>query len=71
LCALRRVLTPEAFALLVFKYYYFDFWAEAPPITLGPAEFRMDELMERAKEDSRILPDHLFSNRAARQFFTD
>lgn len=68
---LRRMLTPHAFALMVFKYYYLDFWTEADHITFGDQEFDLDELLVRAKQDCRVLPDHLFTDRAARQFFTD
>jgi hypothetical protein len=68
---LRRVLTPHAFALMVFKYYYLDFWMEADRVSLGQQDFDVDELLVRAKQDCRILPDHLFNDQATRQFFTD
>jgi hypothetical protein len=62
----RRVLTPDAFALLIFKYFYSEHWDESREI-FG-RNTSLGEALIAAKKDCRILPDSLFSERAALQF---
>lgn len=65
---IRRILTPEAFALIIFKYFYPDSWAKGGVISGSEEKISLDDALIAAKRDCRMLPDHLFSERAARQF---
>lgn len=64
----RRVLTPGAFALIIFKYFYPDYWAEGHALSTGRKKTSLDEALIAAKQDCRMLPDELFSERATQQF---
>ncbi len=64
----RRVLTPGAFALLIFKYFYADEWAKGRTVPGGCGGISLDEALIAAKQDCRILPYQLFSENAAQQF---
>lgn len=66
---IRRVLTPSAFALIVFKYFYLDFWTGCSPVSGSVANASLDDAMIEAKEECTIIPDYLFCDRAERQFY--
>ncbi|MGP0060447.1 MAG: DUF2290 domain-containing protein [Beijerinckiaceae bacterium] len=64
----RRVLTPGAFALIIFKYFYPEYWTKGGTVPGGNGKITLDEALIAAKRDCRILPDHLFSEKAGQQF---
>lgn len=64
----RRYLTAHAFALLIFRLFYLEFWMRAGPIKSGEHEITMDVALDAARADCRILYDNEFSKAEARRF---
>jgi hypothetical protein len=65
---IRRVLTPEAFALIIFKYFYPEYWAEGDNVSGAKGNISLDDALIVAKQDCRVLSDSFFSEQATRQF---
>src|SRR5260221_6549175 len=65
----RRILTPGAFTLILLKHFYAGHWANGSSIPAAEGEISLDEALMAAKQDCKILPDDLFSARAAQQFY--
>ncbi|MEK9968709.1 MAG: DUF2290 domain-containing protein [Ferrovibrio sp.] len=63
----RRVLTPSSFALLIFKYFYFDDWHKAAIGNIEGAINGFDQILIDARAECRVLPEALFSNRELSQ----
>ncbi|MGO7185602.1 DUF2290 domain-containing protein [Rhizobium brockwellii] len=66
--AVRRYLTATAFALLVFRLFYLDYWMAAAPVRRGEQDLSMDNLLEIAKAESRMLYANEFSAAEERRF---
>lgn len=66
---LRRIVTPEAFALVLLKQFYPANWTGCPPMKIGQNDQSVDELMIVERQNCRMLPDEFFSQTANRQFF--
>ena len=67
----RRVLTPDAFTLLILKLFYADFWNESGSIEVGDTQHIIEDVYISSKQDCRIVPDDFFSEKAKRQFFLE
>lgn len=65
---LSRVLTPQAFTLLIIKHFYSAHWASCPKMVVGANEVSADELLITERQNCRILADEFFSDAAKRQF---
>jgi hypothetical protein len=63
-----RVLTPQAFSLIVYKHFYGEFWSAADAMKIHDKELSVDDIYSESKSDCRVLPDDLFSTEEARQF---
>jgi hypothetical protein len=64
----RRYLTPQAFALLIFRLFYLHFWTVAAPIRRGEVEITLDQALEVARTESRLLYAQEFSEAETRRF---
>lgn len=65
----QRVLTPEAFSLMILKHFYKSLWENAGHVTLGKKKFSLDEVYSKEKSKCRKLPQSLFSSKEHEQFF--
>lgn len=65
---LSRVLTPQAFALLLIRHFYPAFWASCPTMREGAREHSLDDILVAERDNCRILSDEFFSEVAKRQF---
>jgi hypothetical protein len=65
---IRRYLTAHAFALLIFRLFYLDFWTKADLIKSGEQELTMDAVLEVARAECRVLYEDEFSDAEARRF---
>lgn len=65
---LRRHLTANAFTLLIFRLFYLNFWMQADAIKSGERELTMDEVLDEARAECRMLYEDEFSNAEARRF---
>lgn len=66
--AVRRVLTPAAFGLLIMKQFYSVFWYEAGEINVSGSLLSLDQALVENRQDCRILPEDFFSPDEERQF---
>lgn len=64
----RRFLTAKAFALLIFRLFYLEFWTRAGPLREGATEVTFDQALDSAKLESRLLYDNEFSEAETRRF---
>ena len=64
----KRYLTAHAFALLVFRLFYLDFWLRADQIKIGDSELTLDLVLQMARADCRILYDEEFSEVESQRF---
>jgi hypothetical protein len=64
----RRYLTAQAFSLFVFRLFYLEHWLAAGTVRKGDADVTMDQVLEAARIDSRMLHDHEFSNAESARF---
>lgn len=64
----RRYLSAHAFSLLIFRLFYLEYWLAAAPVRGGDAHYSMDEILEAARTDCRILHDNEFSPAEGRRF---
>lgn len=64
----RRCLSAHAFALLVLRLFYLSSWSQAASIKSGKDELSLDDVLERARSDSRILYRDEFSEAEERRF---
>lgn len=58
----RRVLNPAAFALLLLKLFYSDYWEEAEPMLIHDQNKSLDEILQSRRMECHRLPDEFFSN---------
>lgn len=65
----QRILTPEAFSLMILKHFYKSLWEGAGKLTLGREECSLDEVYSREKAKCKRLPLALFSLKESNQFF--
>ncbi len=65
----RRYLTAQAFSLLVFRLFYLEYWSAAGTIKRGNENFTMDQMIENARAESRMLYDNEFSAAEGRRFY--
>jgi hypothetical protein len=64
----RRYLTGHAFALLIFRLFYLDFWIRADLIKSGERELTLDTVLDAARAECRTLYEDEFSDAEARRF---
>jgi hypothetical protein len=64
----RRYLTAHAFALLIFRLFYLDFWTRADPIKSGGSELTLDAVLKGARAECRMLYEDEFSNEESARF---
>lgn len=64
----KRVLTPQAFALLIMKTFYTPFWEGCGKLKINKSEHSLDELFSKARQDCHPLPNSLFSAAEEKQF---
>jgi hypothetical protein len=64
----RRYLTAHAFALLIFRLFYLDFWMRADPIKSGGSELTLDAVLKGARAECRMLYEDEFSNEESARF---
>lgn len=67
--AVRRILTPGAFSLIILKHFYGGYWKAALPVPGGRGVISLDDALAASKRECRILPDDFFSKAASQQFF--
>jgi hypothetical protein len=65
----RRYLTAHAFALLIFRLFYLDFWMRADAIKSGDKELTLDVVLKAARAECRILYEDEFSNAEEQRFY--
>ncbi|MCA1426388.1 MULTISPECIES: DUF2290 domain-containing protein [unclassified Bradyrhizobium] len=65
----RRHLTAHAFALLIFRLFYLDFWGQADTIKSGDKELTLDQVLEAARTECRMLYDDEFSEAEGKRFY--
>ena len=63
----KRILTPQAFGLAIFKQFYGDFWLAEKTVRVQDRDITMEEIFALAKSDCRILGEELFSREEDRQ----
>lgn len=66
--AVRRILTPSAFGLIILKHFYGDIWNARTNLRIFGAEWSLDELLIYEKGHCRILSDALFDDTEKRLF---
>jgi hypothetical protein len=66
---LRRIVSPQAFALVLIKQFYPGNWTDCPTMKVDKTNRTIDELMVAERQNCRILADEFFSETAKRQFF--
>lgn len=64
----RRYLTAHAFALFIFRIFYLDFWLRARAVKSGVRNLTMDEILETARAECRMLYDDEFSPAEGQRF---
>jgi hypothetical protein len=64
----RRHLTAQAFALLIFRLFYLEFWMSAESIRSGDKELTMDAVLHDARTECRMLYEDEFSNAESQRF---
>jgi hypothetical protein len=64
----RRYLTGHAFALLIFRAFYLDFWVCADVIKSGENELTLDAALKVARAECRMLYQDEFSDAEAERF---
>jgi hypothetical protein len=64
----RRYLTAHAFALLIFRLFYLDFWMQADTVKSGDKDLAMDAVLDGARVECRTLYDDEFSDAESRRF---
>jgi hypothetical protein len=64
----RRHLTAHAFALLIFRLFYLDFWMRADAIKSGGSELTLDAVLKGARAECRMLYEDEFSNEESGRF---
>jgi hypothetical protein len=64
----RRYLTAHAFALLIFRAFYLDFWVSAGVIKSGESELTLDAVLKVARAECRMLYQDEFSDEEAERF---
>ncbi len=64
----RRYLTAHAFALLIFRLFYLDFWMRADTIKSGENELTLDAVLKVARAECRMLYQDEFSNEEGDRF---
>lgn len=65
----RRYLTAHAFALLIFRHFYLEFWVGAESITSRDGELTMDGALREARTECRMLYEEEFSNAESQRFY--
>jgi hypothetical protein len=65
----RRHLTAHAFALLIFRLFYLDFWVRADAIKSGDKNLTLDEVLESVRKECRMLYDDEFSEVESQRFY--
>jgi hypothetical protein len=65
----RRYLTAHAFALLIFRLFYLDFWMSAELIKSGDTELTLDAVLRAARAGCRMLYEEEFSNAEDERFY--
>jgi len=65
----RRYLTAHAFALLIFRAFYLDFWICADTIKTGDRDLTLDTVLQQARAECRMLYDGEFSSAEAQRFY--
>lgn len=65
----RRYLTAHAFTLLIFRLFYLEFWNNAEKIKVGDFEKDMDAILDREKQECRILSNDEFTPKEERRFY--
>lgn len=64
----RRYLTAHAFALLIFRLFYLNFWMTADTIKSGDKELTLDEVLMAARTECRMLYGEEFSSAEVQRF---
>jgi hypothetical protein len=64
----KRYLTAHAFGLLIFRLFYLDFWTQAEVIRSGDKDLTMDQALETARAECRMLYEDEFSAAESRRF---
>lgn len=64
----RRYLTGDAFALLIFRLFYLEFWMRAGKIKSGDSELTLDAVLATAREECRLLYADEFSAAEVKRF---
>jgi len=64
----RRYLSAHAFALLIFRLFYIDFWIKADLVKSGEKSLTLDQVIEAARTECRLLYDDEFSLAEGRRF---
>lgn len=67
--AVRRVLSPDAFGLLVMKLFYGDYWENADLVKSKDPPTTVDTELALAKTACQLLPREEFSEAEESQFF--
>ena len=57
-----------AFALLIFRLFYLDFWMRADAIQIGENELTMDAVLKVPRRECRMLYQDEFSEEEAKRF---
>ncbi len=65
---IRRYLTAHAFALMIFRLFYLDFWMRADTVKQGEQELTLDAILGVARAESRMLYEDEFSKVEERRF---
>jgi len=64
----RRKLTPQAFSLMVIKYYYVLDWKGAKGEVVGRKTLSLDDLYTKHRTDCSLVPSSHFSVKEEQQF---
>jgi hypothetical protein len=64
----RRLMTPEAFGLIVLKHFYSAQWRSSPEITRNKNRLTLDKMYSIARSECQVLPSDLFSADEELQF---
>lgn len=65
----QRVLSPEAFGMMVIRLYYYDYWRNTGEQVLGTQAVSLDEIYRRVKSDCSLLEADTFSDAESQHFY--
>ncbi|WP_240006252.1 DUF2290 domain-containing protein [Pseudaquidulcibacter saccharophilus] len=64
----RKILTPKAFALIILKHFYSNYWEDIKTVSILGVPHELNALLARCKMDCSIVPIEFFDADEENQF---